>query len=81
MTATLPGPADLAPPDPRSRIAPIEWEGERVVGTYELMAIDRPFRPYRFSVGRDEQREYCRSTADEAPLYLDGARPRLTPAS
>ena len=79
MTATLPGPADLAPPDPRSRIAPIEWEGERVVGTYELMAIDRPFRPYRFSVGRDEQKEYCRSTADEAPLYLEGARPAAHP--
>ena len=74
MTATLQASADLAPPDPRSRIEPIEWEGERVVGTYDLMAIDRPFRAYRFSVGRDEQREYCRSTADEAPLYLDGAR-------
>jgi acyl dehydratase len=79
MTATLPGPAELPPPDPRSRLAPIEWEGERVVGTYELMAIDRPFRAYRFSVGRDEQREYCRSTADEAPLYLDGARPAAHP--
>ena len=74
MTATFQRQRTWRRPDPRSRIAPIEWEGERVVGTYDLMAIDRPFRAYRFSVGRDEQREYCRSTADEAPLYLDGAR-------
>lgn len=79
MTATLPEPADLPPPDPRARIAPTEREGEREVGTYDLMAIDRSFRGYRFSVGRDEQREYCRSTADEAPLYLDGDRPPAHP--
>jgi acyl dehydratase len=79
MTANLPGPSDLPPPDPRSRVASIEWGGERVVGTYDLMEIDRPFRGYRFSVSRDEQREYCRSTADEAALYLDGARPPAHP--
>jgi len=79
MTADLPDPGDLPPPDPRASITPIDWEGERVVGTYDLMTLDRPFRGYRFTVSRDEQREYCRATADEAPLYLDGTSPAAHP--
>jgi acyl dehydratase len=43
------------------------------------MTLDRPFRSYRFTVTRDEQSQYCRVTADEAPIYLEGARPLAHP--
>ena len=75
MTAELPAPgAPAPPPDARAGIEPVDWQGERVVGTYDLMELDRPFRSYRFTVTRDEQGEYCRATEDEARLYLDGPR-------
>lgn len=79
MTADLPARDTLPPPDSRAGITPIDWEGDRVLGTYERMEIDRPFRTFRFTVTVEEQREYCRSTADEAPLYLDGPRPPAHP--
>jgi hypothetical protein len=79
MTGELPEPGALPAPDARARIEPMDWEGERELGTYERMALDRPFRGYRFSVGPQEQRDYCRGTADEAPLYLGGARPPAHP--
>jgi acyl dehydratase len=69
----------MPPPDAKAGIEPIDWQGERVVGTYDLMALDRPFRSYRFTVTRDEQAEYCRATGDRAPIYLDGARPLAHP--
>jgi acyl dehydratase len=59
--------------------AAVEGEGERVLGTFDRMVLHRAFRSYRFSVTLEEQREYCRSTADQAPLYLEGARPPAHP--
>jgi acyl dehydratase len=80
MTAELAAPGTAAPPpDPNAGIEPVDWQGDRVVGTYELMTLDRPFRSYRFTVARDEQAEYCRATADEAALYLEGRRPLAHP--
>lgn len=74
MTANLPDAGDAPLPDPRAGIQPVDWEGERVPGTYELMVIDRPFRTYRFTITPDEQREYCRGTGDECAFYLDRER-------
>jgi acyl dehydratase len=34
---------------------------------------------YRFTVTLEEEREYCRSTADEAALYLEGTHPPAHP--
>jgi hypothetical protein len=80
MRADLPDPgARLPPPDWRAGIAPVDWEGERVVGTYEAMTIDRPFRSYRFTITLAEQAEYCRATSDEADCYLGGVRPLAHP--
>jgi acyl dehydratase len=79
MTAELPSRDRVPPPDPLAQLASVEWEGERVLGTYERMTLHHPFRAYRFNVTPDEQREYCRSTADEAALYLEGARPPAHP--
>jgi acyl dehydratase len=79
MTARLPPPGPPPPADPLARRAPVDWEGERVLGTYDRMVLDRPFRTYRFTVTPEEQREYCRSTDDEAPLYLAGPSPPAHP--
>lgn len=79
MTAGLPSRDQVPPPDPLADLEPIEWGGERVVGTYDRMTLHHPFRAYRFTVTPEEQREYCRSTADEAALYLEGARPPAHP--
>jgi acyl dehydratase len=80
MTAELPAPNSALPaPDPRADIQPVDWDGERVVGTYDRMTLDRPFRSYRFTVTRAEQVQYCRATVDEAPIYLDGERPLAHP--
>ena len=79
MTAELPDGDTTPPPDPHATIEPIDWEGERVPGTYDRMVLDRPFRTYRFTVTLDQQREYCDGTADRAPLYLEGARPAAHP--
>jgi acyl dehydratase len=80
MRADLPEPGSLPPPpDWRAGIAPVDWEGERVVGSYDAMTIDRPFRSYRFIVTHAEQADYCRATADEADCYLAGVRPLAHP--
>lgn len=73
LTAELPAAGDAPPAaDPRASIEPIDWEGERAEGTYDRMEIDRPFRAYRFTIGAEEQAEYCRGTADASPFYLHG---------
>jgi acyl dehydratase len=80
MTAELPAAgSDLPPADPRASIEPIEWEGERVEGTYDQMEIDRPFRAYRFTIGAEEQTEYCRGTGDASSFYLHGRNPPAHP--
>jgi acyl dehydratase len=79
MTAELPSRDALPPIDPLALLAPVEWEGERVLGTYDRMTLHHPFRAYPFTITLDEQREYCRSTSDEAALYLEGTHPPAHP--
>ena len=79
MTAELPSRDAMPPPDPLSRLAPVDWDGDRVEGTFDRMTLHRPFRSYRFTVTPAEQGEYCRATADEAPLYLEGSAPPAHP--
>lgn len=79
LTAELPPRGNERPADPMADTAPLEWEGERVHGTYDRMTLHRPFRAFHFSISPDEQSDYCRSTGDEAPFYLEGARPPAHP--
>jgi len=80
MTAQLPPTgSDLPATDPRAAIEPIDWEGERVEGTYDRMEVGRPFRSFRFTVSADEQADYCRGTGDASPFYLHGRHPPAHP--
>jgi hypothetical protein len=80
MTAALPtAGADLPAADARAAMEPIEWEGERVEGTYDRMEIGRPFRSFRFTLGAEEQTDYCRGTGDSSPFYLHGRTPPAHP--
>ncbi|HVR29917.1 MAG TPA: hypothetical protein VMS86_10340 [Thermoanaerobaculia bacterium] len=72
-------PDTLPEPDALARIEPVEWQGERVEGTWDRVALARPFRAYRFHVTREEQDEYCDATGDELALYRDGSRPPAHP--
>ena len=80
MTAELPtAGADLPAADARAAMEPIDWEGERVEGTYDRMEIDRPFRTFRFTISAEEQADYCRGTGDATPFYLHGRNPPAHP--
>lgn len=74
-------PDPLPEPDPLSRMAPIEWEGERKPVSWELMAIDRPFRTYHWHTTLAEHRQWCDTLHDDLPIYREGKRPPLHPGA
>ena len=71
---------DPAPPrDPRAALEPIEWQGERVEGSWERMVLERPFRTLHWSLSLREQLEYCEATDDDLELYREGRHPPAHP--
>lgn len=70
---------DFPDPDPRVSLEPIEWEGDRVEGTFDRMVLDRPFRTLHWKLSLDEQIEYCEATEDHLPIYREGANPPAHP--
>ena len=70
---------DLPAPDALAQLEPVEWEGERLEGTWDRMALHHPFRAYRFRVTPEEQRVYCDATGDDLALYRRGSQPPAHP--
>jgi hypothetical protein len=73
-------PRELPAPDARASIPPLDWEGERLEGTYERFEIGKPFRSYRWCPTLEVQRAYCAEVGEELPIYTEGERPPVHPA-
>ncbi len=72
-------PETLPPTDPLAALDPIDWEGERLRGTWERMEINKPFRRFRFCLALSQQLAYCDRTEEDLPIYRAGEKPPLHP--
>ena len=72
-------PETLPAVDPVAAREPIEWKGERQLGSWDRMELNTPFRAYRFQIAQSQQNTYCDLTKDTLPLYLEGETPPLHP--
>ncbi len=73
IPATPPG------PDPLADLEGSDWQGERQIGTWQRMVLNRPFRPFHFRLTAAQQQTYCALTHDALPLYVEGDTPPLHP--
>ncbi len=72
-------PETLPAVDPLAALEPMEWTGERQLGTWDRMQLHTPFRPYHFTIAQSQQNTYCDLTDARLPLYLEGDAPPLHP--
>ena len=71
--------AEAPPLDPRASSEPIDWQGERVEGTWERFVLDQPFRTFHWALALDEQIAYCDATDDRLPIYRNTSTPPAHP--
>lgn len=77
MTAALP--AAPGKPDARGEIAPAPPQAERLIVTWDLMAIGQPFPALAWTPTREDNRVWCADCRDALPLYREGDAPLLHP--
>jgi hypothetical protein len=77
MSAALP--ATPAHSDPRGDIAPAPPQAERLLVTWDLMEIGKPFPALAWTPTREDNLTWCNDCRDELPLYREGAAPLLHP--
>ena len=58
---------------------PVEWEGERELGTWERMKLDIPFRAFQWKLSLSQHRAYCEKTGERLPIFLNGDNPPVHP--
>ena len=71
---------DVPPPvDALASMEPVDWEGERELGTWERMELNKPFRRFRWRLTMSQHLSYCDKTNEELAIFRRGATPPVHP--
>ena len=71
---------DSPPPvDTLASMEPIDWEGERELGTWERMEPGKPFRRFRWRLTMAQHLSYCDKTNEALEIFRQGDTPPVHP--
>ena len=71
---------DVPPPvDALASMEPVDWEGERELGTWERMELHTPFRRFRWRLTLSQHLSYCDKTHEELEIFRQGDTPPVHP--
>jgi len=65
--------------DALAGLEPIEWEGDRVQGSWERMELNKPFRRFRWKLSLSQQLSYCERTREDVAIFREGKTPPVHP--
>ena len=65
--------------DTLASLEPIDWEGERELGTWERMELNKPFRRFRWRLTMSQHLSYCDKTNEALEIFRQGDTPPVHP--
>ena len=77
MQTHMPDP--LPPADALASMQPIDWEGDRELGTWERMELNKPFRRFRWQLNMSQHLSYCDKTDEQLEIFRQGDTPPIHP--